>query len=105
MAEGMQPFNTILFDMATEHRKIVHGAFYQAIREITGRKPSQVEMARFAGIDTPDHMNWADYVYKGTVILRVFVPEITRNPFTGKVMKVHQKIHEVWRTGGQHRRP
>jgi len=95
--------NQMLFDMATENRKIIHGAFYGAIREITGRDPDQLHMKMFAGIVTYDHQNWVDYTYYGQTILRAYAPEIIKNN-QGKVVEVHQKIEQIWKKRPEHRR-
>jgi len=93
--------NQILKDLSQEHRKMIHGAFYGAIREITGKEPDQLDMAKHAGIETHDHLNFADYVYKKQVILRVFAPEFKH--VDGKTI-VNQQILQVWKTNARHRR-
>jgi len=93
--------NQLLHDMAVEHRKMIHGAFYNAIREITGRKPDIEDMRKHAGIETFDHMGYADYIYKKQTILRVFAPEFVHR--NGETI-VNQKVLEVWKKNARHRR-
>lgn len=98
--EGL-PKNHLLFDVATEHRKIIHGAFMNAIREITGKPPDQEDLVKNAGIESMEHMGWVDYVYKKRTILRVFVPVITR--IDKNHTKVYQRVDEVWKRKGKGR--
>jgi len=93
--------NQLLHDMAVEHRKMIHGAFYNAIREITGKEPDQLDMAKHAGIETFDHMGYADYIYKKQTILRVYAPVFTHK---NRETRVFQKVEEVWKKNARHRR-
>jgi hypothetical protein len=93
--------NQILKDLSQEHRKMIHGAFYGAIREITGKEPDQLDMAKHAGIESFEHMNYVNYVYKKQVILKVFMPTVKN--VDGKTI-VNQQVLEVWKTNARHRR-
>lgn len=94
----LAPSNQMIADMASEHRKIIHGAVYHAIREITGRdhkEYSDEDMVLNLGIETPeDSMEWVAYHWKGREIIRVFAPQVVHRK--GRTI-VHQRILEVWK--------
>ena len=93
----------MLMDMARENRKVAHGAFYQAIREITGKKPDTDYMRLHCGMVTKDHFRFVEYTHKGAVILRVHSPEIIRNS-AGHLVRINQQIEQVWKRHGRNRR-
>lgn len=93
--------NKILYDTAVQHRKMIHGAFYHAIREITGKSPDIEEMRKHAGIETFEHLGYADYVWKKQAILRVFAPEIKYKD--GKTF-INQQVLQIWKQNARHRR-
>ena len=95
------PRNQMMHDMAVEHRKMIHGAYYNAIREITGKKPDIEDMRQHGGIETFEHLGFADYIYRKQTILRVFAPEFVHRD--GRTI-INQKVLEVWKTNARHRR-
>jgi len=89
------PRNQLLADMASEHRKIIHGAVYDAVRHITGKDVDQADLVQHLGLASPDHGRHVDYVYRGHVILRVYRPEFRRiGPNTTKVF---QRVDQIWK--------
>jgi hypothetical protein len=93
----------MLMDMARENRKVAHGAFYQGIREITGKDQDVEYMRQHCGIVTKDHFRFVEYTHKGAVILRVHAPEIIRDN-TRRLVRINQQIEQVWKRHGRNRR-
>jgi len=95
------PRNQLLFDCATEHRKVIHGAFMHAVQEMTGKPIDPDDMRINAGIESFDHLGWVDYLYKKRVVLRVWMPVIQKIE-NGKT-RVFQRVEELWKRKGRGR--
>jgi len=95
------PVNQMLFDLASEHRKVIHGAVFQAVREITGRDVDIDDLRENLVMEQPEsHDRWVRYVYRGEVIIVAHRPECSRrrDPISGKWSTViFQRVEQPWK--------